>query len=250
MQDLATTLLTTQELTGSAQRLLPVMESVLADQPLLEKVRTAALQNAKAIDLSMTRKRGSEYTEALQKADESRDAAFVALRNFAASWGRNPVASPEQQAAGKRLEAAISKHGNTLYDLGYLRQTGALQGLFADLDQDPSQADLTLLGLTPLYAGLQSAQEKFETLTSDKTDEEALENLPLIRVQAPQLRRRLNLLLANFAEWETLEPSEAVQATTAKLDEIIIEVMGPVRARRTRSANAEAEAAEEAAGEA
>ncbi|MEO5913222.1 MAG: DUF6261 family protein [Luteolibacter sp.] len=235
MQSLFTTLLTTEELTTAAARLAPLWNPLFATQPLLGIISTAAEADRAAIIQAASRQAASDFTGPLKAADDTRDAAFTTLRDFSATWAKNPTATAEQRAAGDRLQAIFALHGNTLHRLGYNRQSGLMDALVADLKKPQSTADLTALNLAALFGQMEQAQTAFEDLAADKSATEGGETLPTIAQHRPLLTLRLNLLLDNIAQWETLAPTPELAGAIAKMDEVITTLMAPALARRTKA---------------
>lgn len=233
MQPLRTSLLSTEELATASARLSPVWMPLLAGHPALLAISAAADVNRAAIIAAAGRQASSDFTEPLREADALRDAAFTTLRDFSAAWGRNPTATPGQRAAGSRLEDVIARHGNSLHSLGYTRQSGKMAELIAELRTAAPTADLTLLGLVPLFAQMAAAQDGFESLIADKAAAEGGLELPTIAGNRPDLERRVNLLLAALAEWQEVAPFPALDAAIAEMDEIIVQIAAPALARRT-----------------
>jgi hypothetical protein len=233
MQPLRTSLLTTEELTTASDRLSPVMTPLLAGQPALLAISAAADANRTAIIAAAARQASSDFTGPLRESDARRDAAFTTLRDFAATWGGNPGATPEQRAAGTRLEGVFGRHGNTLHRLGYTRQSGKMSELIAELGTPGPTADLTLLGLLPLFTQMGAAHDEFEGLMADKAAAEGGDDLPTVTANSPDLERRLNLLLAAIEEWQEVAPTPALEEAIGRMDEIIVQVAAPALARRT-----------------
>ncbi|MEO5712518.1 MAG: DUF6261 family protein [Luteolibacter sp.] len=206
MQSLFTTLLTTEELTTAVARLSPLWNPLLTTQPLLGIIATAAEADRAAIILALSRQATSDFTDPLKAADVTRDAAFTSLRDFSATWAKNPGATPQQRAAGDRLQAIFATHGNSLHRLGYNRQSGLMTALIADLKKTQPTADLAALNLGALFTQMEAAQTTFEDIAADKSATEGGETLPTIREHRPLLELRVNLLLDNLAQWQALAP--------------------------------------------
>lgn len=235
MQPLYTTLLTTEELTTAAARLIPIMTPLFTGQSLLLSIATAAETNREAIVRAASRKAASDFTDPLADSDSARDAAFTALRDFAGVWAKNPTATANQRSAGVRLQGVFTRHGNGIIHLGYNRQTGKMNELISELKNTECAADLAAITLTPLFAALVTAQEEFEDIVRDKSAVESGEVIPSIGEHRPQLERYLNLLLGNIAVWHEIMPTPALGSTIAQIEEIITTIKAPVLARRTRS---------------
>jgi len=235
MENLATSLLTNQELDASSTRLLPVLGKLFAQEPFLASVAKVATSDLAKIQAAGTRELGNKLTDPVREADEARDKAFLSLRDFVSAWAENDSATPEQRAAGERLRAFFVKHGVSLHRTGYTVETSLLTALFLDLSSDRSQADLALIGLPPLHEKLVTAQDGFEKLWKEKAGSAGAVELPRVKEHLPNLKRRLNLLLDSAEEWSQLNPPAATAKLLAELDGLIRETMTPVLARQTKS---------------
>lgn len=235
MQTLHTSLLTTEELTTASARLLPIITPLLAGQAILLAIATAAETNREAIILAASRQAASDFTTPLKDQDTTRDAAFTTLRDFSATWAKDPSATPGQRAAGARLIQIFALHGNTLHRLGYNRQSGKMTALIADLSAVGATADLTALNLLPLFTRMAAAQADFEGIVADKVATEGGTPLPTLAEHRPELERQLNLLLSVIDEWHDLAPTAASTAAVGKMDEVIVQIATPALARRTKS---------------
>ena len=236
MLPLHTTLLNNEELAVTLTRLAGIWNPLLATQPLLVKLSEAAESDCAAIVLAASRKSTSDFTDPLD-GDAMRDAAFTALRDFTGSWMKNPIATEEQLTAAARLQEVFDRHGNTLHRLGYTRQSGKMDALLVDLGTPASTADLLALSLTPIFERMAQAHADFEAIAADKAATESGETLPTITEHRPLLERRMNLILANLAEWLELDATPALTEAAGRMDEVIVQVMTPVLARRTKAKN-------------
>lgn len=235
MQSLHTSLLTTEELTTASARLLPIINPLLTGQSILVAIATAAETNRAAIVKAASRQAVSDFTDPLKESDDTRDAAFTTLRDFSATWAKNPSATPEQRAAGARLVQIFARHGNSLHRLGYNRQSGKMTALIADLTATGPAADFTALDLLPLFTQMTAAHAAFEGIVADKAATEGGTTLPTLAEHRPELERQLNLLLSTVDEWHDLAPSPASTAAIGKIDEVIVQIATPALARRTKS---------------
>lgn len=224
MENLSTSLLSPPELVDAAAQLLPTLRSALGDQSLLIEVSHAAAANAEAI----AQTGADRVAEALAQADALRDAAFVALREGAATWAGNPDASEVERQAAARLTGLIARHGNTLHLEDDAEQTAKLIALFAELFQFETAEDLETLSLTAGFDQLVQTQEAFEALVYENSHPDSTQQLPVVAQNAPPLIRRLDLLLGCAAERELLGSSVAI----ATLNELIRGIMSKVRARQ------------------
>jgi len=235
MENLATSLLTNEELAACATRLLPPLEDLFAGEPFLASVGKAAASDLASIQAAGTRELKNKLTDPVRDADAVRDQAFTSLRDFANAWAENQIATPEQRAAGERLRALFVKHGISLHRKGYTMQTGLLEALFVELSSKVSQADLALINLTPLLQQLERAHKAFEALWKKKAGSAGAVELPRVKEHLPNLKRRLNLLLEAAEEWSRLSPPAEKAKLLAELEGLIQEMMTPVLARQTRA---------------
>ena len=235
MQALYSTLLTTEELTTAAARLSPLWTPLFTGQPLLLAIAAAVETHRDAIVRAASRKAASDFTDPLADGDVSRDAAFTTLRDFSATWAKNPMATAEQRVAGARLQQIFFRHGNTLHRFGYTRQSGKMAELTTELRAAGPTADFTALGLLPLFTQMAAAHEAFEDLLADKAAAEGGESLPFIADHRPELERLVNLLLSNLAAWQELAPTPALEEAIGKIDEVIVQIATPALSRRTKA---------------
>ncbi len=237
METLHTTFLTTDELVAASDQLLPVLRETLVGNPLLLAVAAEAAADVNAINLAATREQGNKLTDPIKAADGARDNAFRTLRDFANVWAHNETAAEANRTAGNRLSAIFSKHGNSLHRLGYNKQSGALEGLFADLASAQSQADLKQLNLNSFHAELIAAQDAFEAVWAQRSNPSTQDTLPLLGEHVTPLKRRLSFLLEAVEQWQRLGLPETTEPSVTKLNVIITDLMTPVLARQTREEN-------------
>jgi hypothetical protein len=235
MENLATSLLTNEELAACATRLLPPLADLFAGETFLAEVRRAASSDLASIHAAGTRELKNKLTDPVRDADAVRDQAFASLRDFVNAWADNLIATPEQRAAGERLRGIFVKHGISLHRRGYTVQTGLLEALFVELSSKVSQADLALVNLIPLHQQLVQAQTAFEALWKKKAGSAGAVELPRVKEHLPNLKRRLNLLLEAAEEWSRLNPAPDQAKLLAELDGLVQEMMTSVLARQTRA---------------
>jgi hypothetical protein len=235
MLPLHTTLLNHEELATACLRLSAIYNPLLATEPLLTKISAAAESRRDAIIQAIARKSTSDFTDPLKQKDLLRDAAFTALRDFIGSWTKSPLATAGQQSAAVRLQEIFDRHGNTIHRLGYNRQSGQMDSLIKDLQTAAATADIAALSLTPLFEQMVQAQSDFEALMADKAAAESGASVPTISENRPALEHHLNLILASLNTWLELDPNPELTEAAGRLDEVIVQIMTPALARRTKS---------------
>jgi len=107
--------------------------------------------------------------------------------------------------------------------------------LIAELHGTGPTADLTALGLLPLFNQMATVHGEFETLMADKNATDGGTLLPTLGQHWPSLERQINLLLANLAEWQALATTPALDEAIGKIDGVILQIATPALARRTKA---------------
>jgi hypothetical protein len=85
------------------------------------------------VEALMNRERSSEFTTIMLEKDRIRDEEFMAFRHYVNAYTKKRT--PELKAAAQAIAKIIRKHGWTLYSLGNLQESMALDLLFQDLDK-------------------------------------------------------------------------------------------------------------------
>lgn len=242
MQELHTTLLNNAELIAAATRILPVMEPVMSNEPLLMKVSAAAAKDADELGEAEAADRSDPFTQPLKDADAARDAAFVAARDYCKAFTSLPAGA--KRAAGDLVSGVFNGHGVSLHRLGYAQQTGRMVDLFAELDAAPVKTALVAINGTEFVQGMKETQTAFEELIKQRAAAKADGGPPVLLTPSRRnLTRRLAFLLESVAVWSEVEAPPELAAVIARLDALISEIMAPARTRRTREANNAAPAA-------
>jgi hypothetical protein len=187
----------------------------------------------------MGKDKSSVYTEKMAEKDAERDAAFLALRDFAkanANRSDNRVST-----AANVIINRIKKHGWTLYSLGYSDQTANLNLLFEDLDAPDAVSAMQVIGAEGWYADLKNAQAEFENTYKEKVSGEAQEDYLRLREAFTVLGRHLNVLLDTIGLLQELDETGNIDTVVQQINEVITDVMTTARARRTRQTEDEAE---------
>ncbi len=214
----------------------------MPDESIVQKLTTVVQADVEAVEQALGRERASSFTAQLAERDQERDDAFVALRDFAkasSSRGKSEVAK-----AGELIYRIFQRRGLTLYRLGYMQQSAALNLLFEDLSMPAAQNSLEVLQAVSWLDDLRTAHEAFEQTYSEKVSSEARQDYPLLRAARLRLGRHVETLLGclevlqRFVEQDGTEAELAtLSQLTGKVNEIITEVMTVARARRTRESN-------------
>lgn len=176
----------------------------------------------------------SEHTALLAVRDDSRDGAFVGLRDFVKAFVSS--GSPEKAAAGELLVEIFRSRGWSIFSLGYSAETSQLNVLVNDLETPEAQAALTTIGATVWLDDLKTAQGEFETAYQEKVAAQAGEDYQPIRDGRRQVARYVAALLSYVDLQSDLNPVQ-FGPVVDKIDEVIVDVVTVARARRTRGGN-------------
>jgi hypothetical protein len=240
LMDFSITLLFPAELRTLVQRIVQIARELGLDG-FLQKLLVLIGQDEKDLENVLVRQRESEFTALLANADNERDEAFKAFRNFVnACTGRKNV---EVATAAGWLTDLIRKHGWTLYGFANPQESAALNLLFKDLDQPKAAEAIQRIGAETWYADLKEAQAAYESLYQNKVSTEAQENYPQLREAKFKLGRHVQLLLECIDTLHEAEPTPQLTKAIDQINQVITDVMTPVRARQTRHAKAVPETA-------
>lgn len=128
-------------------------------------------ETLQAYNISLTEalneERKNEFTDILFTLDGRRDNNYRCLKGHVLADAFN-----EDElifAASKRIQRILKNHGLRLYSKSYEKESALLNALFMDLDKEPTQADLLLLGLSEKYAALKNAQSAFSTTYEERS---------------------------------------------------------------------------------
>ena len=212
LKELSITYLSPSELLTTSERIDAIISEALSDQPFVTKISGVMKTDLDNLQESMGKDKSSVYTEKLAGKDAERDAAFLALRDFA--------------------KANANRSDN---------QTAALNLLFEDLDAPDAVSAMQVIGADSWYADLKNAQAEFENTYKEKVSSEAQEDYLRLREAFTVLGRHLNVLLDTIGLLQELCETENIDTVVEQINEVITDVMTTARARRTRQTEDEAE---------
>ena len=147
--------------------------------------------------------------KSVAEADEARDKAFSALRNFLFGYHQLSIAPNADKA--RELYEIIKTYGTDMDRQTYSTQTAQLKKLIEELNESENKAKLTALGIFPALEDLKTKQEAFENLFAEQSEANAeLRKTPsattLRKDLEKALRSYLDFLTAmkSLPEWEDL----------------------------------------------
>lgn len=238
LMDFSVSLLFPTELRTLVRRIVQITRELGLDG-FFQKLLQLIGQDEKDLESVLVRQRESEFTPLLTNADNDRDEAFIAFRNFVNACSRRK--NGDVATAASLLTELIRKHGWTLYGFANPQESAALNLLFKDLDQPKAAEAVQRIGAESWYADLKEAQVAYETLYQNKVSTEAQENYPQLRNAKFKLGRHAQLLTECIGTLYEAEPTPELAKAIDQINQVITDVMTPVRARQTRNAKAGSE---------
>lgn len=178
----------------------------------------------------------SEFTPELIGCDKNRKSAFICVRDVVGGISLSLL--EEQAAKGAKLYAIIEKLGKNLYSLGYKAESALLLSLFVEFDKPENQQLLADLGILPYYVSLKEAQAAFETVSSQKSEEQTLQNsdseaATMVMVEMMPAFTSLVAMLQLYADLEPAIYGDAYNRVVT----CITETNTVARSRKTRKQN-------------
>lgn len=117
-------------------------------------------------DAASKQYRASDYTTALQNADEERDKLYASLRDAVKTYANFPIA--ETAAHASPLLKVIKNYKITTRE-NYMKESGLIDNMLQDLMQHA--ADLRSLGLDVIVSNLRDANDRVRKLLTERNDE-------------------------------------------------------------------------------
>jgi len=235
LSGLALSYLSMRELLTLAQRVVEIVQRVFGAVPLLMDQSEKLKVNVEALSTAFQRSLGSEFTEKLAQMDSARDTAYRSFLLYIEGLAAGTL-KPDEAAAAASILRTIDKHNRSLYRLGYATESAALYALVKELSEDDNPALLEKTGAVDRYEELRAKMTAFEELYQSKLAEESVKVFPETRKAAKDIAYRLEGLLtaADLILWD--DPV-TFRRGTEELQDAIIDIMTPARARHTRREN-------------
>ena len=242
IQTLRTSYLLTGELKITGQRLADIVMETLSDESFFQGLGNLIQKDVDLLERATARSRGNAFTARLAEADEARDEAFVAFRDYAkAISGRR---SDTLANAGAFLFSLIEVRGVSLHRLGYAQQSAAMNELLDDLNTPEAVAAIEVIGGQAWFDELRETHEAFEETYQEKVAVESQEDIPQTHTIRKNLSANLETLLSALEAlsqiWDGTAKEAKINQLIAQVDEIVTEIGTTAQTRRTRQANSEA----------
>ena len=233
--DFSHTLLYAPELHTAASRFLSIFSRAPADEYLTRQCNLVKSSVEKLED-SLQRDRSSAFTGTLAEKDNTRDRIFVGFRDFLNGLLGLGDVMPKKAEAAKVIFEIFRRNDLGLYREGYIRESAKLNVLLDELSSPENIAHLKTLNAMHLYEALRNAQQDFEGVYQEKVNEEAKKEYPLLKETASDIAYRLDALFA-YIDTNALDLPDRYKSVVEELNEAIVDIMTPARARQTRKEN-------------
>lgn len=119
-----------------------------------------------AFNTAMQKKRISDFTEEKKRLDHTQDDAFLCWREYISSCTFQ-VLHPEFRAPAERIKEAITRHGWSLNNEGYHKQSTASHSLINEIESTGLKADQELIGGQELFVTWKGALADFENVQQE-----------------------------------------------------------------------------------
>jgi len=178
----------------------------------------------------------SEFTEELSHCDKDRDLDYMCLRDIIGGISYSRIEELAKKAG--KLYSIVEKLGTNAYRLGYKAESAILLSLFVEFDKPENQQLLAELGIIQYYNSLKESQATFESVSSQKSEEQTLQNneSEAATLILGEMVPAFTGLVAMLQLYSQLEP-ETYSDMFNRVVTCITETNTVARARKTRKQN-------------
>ena len=181
--------------------------------------------------------RKSAHTQALEDADQQRDAALIGLRAMVRAHGLHFNAA--KKAAAQRLMVVLEQYDG-IEDRAYNAETTSIENLLSDLAGSLAN-DLNLLGLSDFASELQTLNQALAQLQASRYTETAGKKALRMKVVMPQIDAVYAQACAYINARMLLEANEALKSFIVELNSRIEGFKNLLAQRKGRQAKPENE---------
>ncbi|MFN8255670.1 MAG: DUF6261 family protein [Bacteroidales bacterium] len=154
---------TPEESNSMAKQLIVAVDSSKSADEILLKAKAALETTNGKLTSTLKALLANPFTQQLNNADGWRDSVYVGGRNAIEAYTHWVFDTAKKEAA-ERLIEVVNRHGWSLQNFNYQKQSSATNSLLKELQSVKNQADLASLGLSTWYEELSKAQQNFENL--------------------------------------------------------------------------------------
>ncbi len=236
MKTLPFSLLNSSELYAIASRIAEACKQSKSDDEYIMKLCLLIVLANDDLRRGLGRTFNQEFTSVLLVADQTRDGAFIGLRDYIHACCNSGDDAKEEAAT--KLSEVLSAVGNTINRMAYAAETTKMDVLFERLNAPAAQESLGIIMATDWLERLKAKQEDFENVYQSKVESEAGIDFPLLKKSKQLITSYLKGLLA-YIETNVYHDSAQFGAIEEKINEIITDAVTIVRSRGTRKENVE-----------
>lgn len=225
MMDIPYSLLSLSRLADLASQINTIVKKKHPKEPMLKQFGYS-LDNACQETLkTLGDDAGSDFAAKVREADQERDQAYKALRNFVKAGTYRLNATYRETA--EKVFATMVRRNLQLYNFSYAEQSTSMKLLLSDLKE--LEADVQLLKGAAWVKELEESQKSFEEVYADRVSSEAsqstLTNAEAKKTLVPALDILLNALMVLNASGQP----EGIANTVDEVETIIQKTVAEVR---------------------
>jgi hypothetical protein len=231
MKNFAISILSSDEVYISGNRIYEIISTDITNDPFLTKILPILKPKLNDLSVSIGRTTDSGHVKLLEAKDTVRDLRYVGLRDYCKALSSDADSSVANAAA--LLEDVFRELGWSMQLEGYATESTLLDSLIGKFEKAPFSIALTTIGATTRFTGLKTAQADFESTYKEKVDANAKKEYPKMRSCRISIARYLNAMLP-YIDVMTEIDGGAYKTTADKIDEVITEFGAMARNRITR----------------
>ena len=225
-------LIPSADLNTFAKRIVAISEAKLNSEmvlePFLSQLKAAQADFAQVF----LRSTSDPFTPLLEKADEERDNAFLALRYYLESCTYQTKEGWSE--AAEKLMSIVRKHGYSVHRKRFKVESTALNALVSEMEAHSTE--LTTLLAKELVDTLKAKQDAFENLVKERSMTASDENATTKKLRPDLITAIRNLFSITNLHAQTSANNNYMSLANS-LNELITETMSVARAARTRSSS-------------
>ncbi|HEY5592165.1 MAG TPA: DUF6261 family protein [Paludibacter sp.] len=155
-----------------AERFKKTIQALIETDPKIRNLYNGFISVYKRLVKNQKNGGKSPLTGELLQLGKRRSRARIAFRDIL--YGISVSLIEEPSAKASKLYAIFEKHGATADKPGYKKVTAVLISLISEFDLPANQVLLKELNLLPFYESLKTANEIFDSVSKQKSDEKSI----------------------------------------------------------------------------
>lgn len=160
-----------EETNSMAKQIVLAITEMGSTDKILLKAKTAIEESNQKLTSVLNVQHSNPYTIELKKADDWRDDVHMGGRDVIKAMTQW-VFDTDKMEAAMRLEKVFHRHGWSLQNYGYQKQSSAINSIISELNRPEYQKDLTTCNIISWFEAEKKGQEGFENLFNIKIGHE------------------------------------------------------------------------------